>query len=460
MIIKYDAKDDHAGGPAMSGASAEHQARTHAHSEAMAPIKHDNFDKANFGQINWDAYGHRGMWDMVQSAQPATMGEYAQRWAKLGKDVGDASVRANKVVQELMASWKGKSASAAAQSATRLTKWGGHAAETSRRIGDAVDRYTEALQTARNAMPEPVHPFAEKMFAQGHDVDTFNDPAGAYFLDQLLDDHLPTRQERLERQDQARQIMENFEAQSKDIHDALPEFSSPPPSATGGDNGFDVPITSGPYPDDTGHDDRFDVPITSGPYPDDYGHYHFDVPIASGPYPDDHGHYHFDVPITSGPYPNDDRPDTGATSASSAGVVATPPMGAAAGVTVGGLGGSAIPPASGGPAGPIVDGTWRTASVPAYGGPFRGYGAASPGYGRNSGVGRVPSGSAGSAAARIASGLQTQRGFGPGRGMFPPMAGARGRPGGEDHHHRRSYGEPMDLMEGMPTMYPTVISDD
>ncbi|MFD9893619.1 PPE domain-containing protein [Amycolatopsis sp. NPDC059027] len=192
-----------------------------------------NQQDRSFGKINWAAYDHQQLWDMVQSSDPATMGTAAYRWAQLAVGVDTVTTNVHQTVQKLLMSWRGGSAVTAAESASKLTKWGAGACDTMRHVGDGLDQYTSALLDARNHMPEPVYYSEVRHFREGYDIKAGNGPSAAILADQLLDDHLPTQRQASNAKAEAVRVMERYEAGSKHVHDKLPHFTDAPEPVAG-----------------------------------------------------------------------------------------------------------------------------------------------------------------------------------------------------------------------------------
>jgi hypothetical protein len=193
-----------------------------------------NLQETSFGKINWDAYEHRQLWDMIKSAEPGSMGERAHQWAELASNVDAATGEVRKTLQELLMSWRGKSAIQAADSTSRLTTWASGAGQTARHIGDGLDTYTAAVVEAKKKIPEPVHPYLERWFREGYDISALHGPNGAYLMNELLDDHLPSKNEAVRAKQEAVRVMDEYESASKGVHSTLPRFTTAP-TATGGD---------------------------------------------------------------------------------------------------------------------------------------------------------------------------------------------------------------------------------
>ncbi|WP_020669561.1 WXG100 family type VII secretion target [Amycolatopsis nigrescens] len=188
----------------------------------------DNLRDSAFGKINWSAYDHRQLWDMIKSAEPAAMGERAHRWATLAANVDAATAGVRATCQELLLSWRGGSAVRAAESTTKLTTWASDASQTARKIGDGLDDYTSAVAEAQRKIPEPVHPYLERWFREGYDVSALEGRNGAYMMDQLLDDHLPSKQQATRAKAEAVQVMDTYESASKGVQTKLPGFTDAP----------------------------------------------------------------------------------------------------------------------------------------------------------------------------------------------------------------------------------------
>ncbi|HKS45699.1 MAG TPA: PPE domain-containing protein [Amycolatopsis sp.] len=215
-----------------------------------------NQREASFGKINWAAYEHRQLYDMVQGADPGTMGAAAHRWAQLALGVDSATAEVHQTVQKLLLSWRGGSAVRAAESASKLTGWAAEASSSMRQVGEGLDTYTTAVVEARNRMPEPVFNAAERHFREGYDVNA-SGPSAAILADQLLDDHLPTHREAVRAKAEAVRVMEQYESISKGVHDSLPAFEEAPGAVadpSGGAPGRGLP----------GSDDDRSATVSSG----------------------------------------------------------------------------------------------------------------------------------------------------------------------------------------------------
>ena len=176
-----------------------------------------------FAPVNWQVYEHRQLWDMIKSAEPGSLGEVAHNWGQVAKNVDQATEDIRRSVQKLMYSWRGPSAARAAESVSALTTWAARAGQHAHQIGGGLDAYTSAIVEAQHKMPEPVHYHAERWFRQGYDVKALDGPDGLYLMDQLLDDHLPTKKEATEAKAEAVRVMKQYESASKGVHSGLPQ---------------------------------------------------------------------------------------------------------------------------------------------------------------------------------------------------------------------------------------------
>ncbi|MGW5723796.1 PPE domain-containing protein [Amycolatopsis sp. NPDC003865] len=375
-------------------------ARQRAKARRVRRQKAVNDREATFGKINWNAYQHRELWDMVQSAAPARLGQHAAWWQEVAAGVRAATEEVSALVRKVRESWQGPSADQAAASVDRLTGWATTVGENAQRVGAGLDEYTSVVGEAKQRMPEPVHYWAERWFRQGYAVKRLDGPEGTYMLDQLLDDKLPTKQEADAAKAEAVRVMEQYESASHDVRHRLPpEFDTAPP------------VTADP-----GTAPRPPV-VRTPPAPP--------VPHDPGPPPD------------QGPRA---EPDDSTSTAS-----ALPPGFTGAGVpgVLDGVIGAAGPgsPATG-PGSPAAGFGFPVAGTP---------GAGSLGEGGRAGAGRFGAGTAG-----FGPGAAGGRGSAGGYGMYPPGHQPRRE---EDTEHRDKYAKGYDLLDDLPPAYPPVFGE-
>ncbi|GAB3741558.1 hypothetical protein GCM10027598_72440 [Amycolatopsis oliviviridis] len=374
-------------------------ARARAKQRKVVRSRKANLRDDALGKINWECYEHRQLWDMIKSAEPPKLGERAYDWARLAKEIDTEAVAVREIVQRLLLSWHGPSSAQAAGSAHLLTTWAAEAASTSRDIGDGLDAYTSAITEARRKMPEPVHYTAERWFQQGYAVKALDGPNGAYMMDDLLDDKLPTKKEADRAKAEAVRVMEQYEEASQGVRHRLPPlFAAAPKTA-------DVQAPVGPPP----------VVPPSDPEPPRLTR----PPVEQGQEPE--------PPVRDPGAPDVPGPGTAThedgTYAASAGVVDFP--------TGSGQGAGYGP-------GPSSPGGVLTGEDAARNSRGFGQGGFGPGgFGQGAGAARGGAGGAGF-------------------GMYPPMTGKQRE---EDKEHRDRYGSGYDLLDDLPPAYPPVFGE-
>ncbi|MCX2951587.1 PPE domain-containing protein [Lentzea sp. NEAU-D7] len=362
-------------------------------------LHEDAFDS---GTIRWDAYTHQQMWDMVHAADVPGMSVRSAQWKELAPGLRGTSRSVQDVVNRLTSSWRGPSAELAAQAASALTSWGETVGDSSERVARGLENYTTVLQETKRRLPEPVHYWAERHFREGYDVKVVDGPQGLNLLEQLTDDHMPTKAEARNAKAEAVAVMQVYESESRNTRSTLPVFDTAPP------------VTQPPAP-------------VSPPPP---------VDVPREPTPEVTPAPVKPVPVPDGRPPVDDD---------STMVAAVGPTGAPQGTT-----GFGTTTGFGAPAGG-VHGT--AAGMP--GGSASGLQGTGPG---------VPGGAAGVLGQQggrgVVAGLS---GRGPGAvpaaggyGMMPPAAGANGE---EDRHHTNRYAERMDLLDDIPPGAPPVLGE-
>ncbi len=379
-------------------------ARQRAKARRVRREKAVNDREATFGRINWDSYEHRELWDMVQSAVPAKLGQHAAWWKEVAAGVSSATEEVSALVRKLQESWQGPSADQAAASVDRLTGWGATVGENAHRVGSGLDEYTSVVSEARQRMPEPVHYWAERWFRQGYAVKRLDGPEGTYMLDQLLDDKLPTKKEADDAKAAAVRVMEQYESASHEVRHRLPpEFDTAPP------------VTAG-----SGTDPRPPVPHAPGPPV---------PPVHHDPVDRDPVHGDPVLPPDAGSHAGPDDSTSTASAFTGAGAA-------------GGLDGVI------GAAGPTGAG---------YGPGFAGVPVAgTPGSGTLGEGGRAGAGRFGAGTSNFGPGGTAGRGPAGGYGMYPPGQGTRRE---EDTEHHDKYAKGYDLLDDLPPAYPPVFGE-
>lgn len=227
-----------------------------------------NRKHSSFGKVNWDAYQHDHLYDMIMSADPGAMSERAGQWQRLAARIEATTADVHRAVERVLGAWQGPAAVSSAASNTRLMRWAGDASTTASTVAERMATYAEAVERARRYMPEPAFATAERRFRDGYTVTGTGGASTAVLLKQLLSDGLVSHEEARARKAEAVAVMEAYEAQSKDVHDTMPEFTDVEGGAT------DVPDwTPAPDQPDVGPEHRTPgtpspdiaaVPLTAG----------------------------------------------------------------------------------------------------------------------------------------------------------------------------------------------------
>ncbi len=359
-----------------------------------------NREPGRFGKVNWDAYQHDQLYDMIHKANLGDMSARAQQWNALAANIEATTGKVQQVMDRLMGAWRGQAAVNSAASNTRLMQWAGEASGTASKVAVGMSDYTDAVERAQKHMPDPAFADAERNFRNGYTVTGTGGPSTAVLLKQLLSDGMVSHEKARAQKAEAVQVMETYETRSKEVHDTTPDF---------------VPVTS---------TTNEAVPVwTPGPAEVD------PAPPGTGP----GGSV---VPPGSGTgavgRPEDATTAAGFSDPSRSTGFGSPTGSGGPGGTSGGLGGGLGGLGSGGS--DVV----RNA----------------PGAGAGGLSGAAPFGGRGPAGAGGAAALGA-RGAGPGAFGGMPMGGA-GAPGEEDKEHKNKYDEGMDFLDDLPPAYPSV----
>jgi uncharacterized protein YukE len=369
-------------------------------------VRIQNREFERFGQVNWDAYQHDQMYDMIWRADLGEMSARAEKWSRLAGRIEATTSEVQRVVEQVMGAWRGQAAVRSAESNTRLMRWAGEASQTAGKIAEGMATYTEAVARAQKHMPEPGFATAERNFREGYTVTSTGGPSTAILLKELLSDGMVSHEEARSRKAEAVRVMSGYETESRGVHDTMPHFTPARPTTK------EPPAETWSTPPDPVRD----------PTPN---------------------------------HPGNPPHETGA--------VAPPP-----GVGVGGnastVAAGFADPVMGGPGGP---GSGSGSGGPGGGGYGGGLGSLgsggsdivrnSPGYGSAggpgglAGAGPVP----GRGAAAGAGGPFGARGAGA-PGAFGGMPVGSGAQGEEDKEHRNKYDEGMDFFDDLPPAYPSV----
>jgi uncharacterized protein YukE len=383
-----------------------YSARARKKADKTTKVRQRNNDPRRFGKVNWDAYQHDQLYDMIMKANPGTMSTMATKWSEIAGRIESTTGEVQRVMERVMGAWRGEAAVRSAASNSRLMQWAGDASQAVNTVAGGLASYTDAVGNAQSRMPEPGFADAERNFRNGYTVTGTGGPSTAVLLKELLSDGLVSHEGARARKAEAVHVMETYESQSKGVHDSMPTI----PRA----NGTTTPDqpTWTPGPDDT---------TTATPPGGRPG-----GPGAPAPIP----------PTTSGTVP-----DPGGTT--SAAGFADPLLSTSAGGPGGSGGGPGSTGFGGGPGSLGSGGSDIVRSSPGFGGPGNMTGVGPMG-GRGAGVG--PGGVLGAGGARAGA---------PGSG-FGGMPMGQSASGDEDKEHKNKYDEGMDFLDDLPPAYPSV----
>lgn len=369
-----------------------------------------NRKAGRFGKVNWEAYQHDQLYDMIMKADPGAMGERASQWQSLASKIEGTTSDVQRTMERVMGAWEGQAAVSSAESNSRLMQWAGDASGTAGTIAQGMADYTQAVERAQRYMPEPTFASAERNFRDGYTVTGTGGPSTAVLLKQLLSDGMVSHQEARARKAEAVQVMETYESQSKDVHDGMPQFTDAGSTTTEVDEWTPAPDTD---------------------------------------------------PPSSPPGPPGNRPGHGPGSGAGGGGGAVVGGGSETGAGAGTSAAGFITPSAGagGLPGGGVTGNGGLPGGTAFGGGLGSLGSGgsevirnSPGFGGLAGMGGMPGGVPG----RGGVGGMVAAGRGAGApGMFGGMPGSRAD-GDEDGEHKNKYDEGMDFLDDLPPAYPPV----
>ncbi|MFI7679845.1 WXG100 family type VII secretion target [Actinophytocola sp. NPDC049390] len=360
---------------------------------ALRRKRRRNREPGRFGKVNWEAYQHDQLYDMIHRANVAEMANRAGQWSTLAAKIEATTGDVQRVMERVMGAWHGQAAVSSAESSTRLMRWAGSASQTAGRIAQGMSSYAEAVDRAQSRMPKPGFASAERNFRDGYTVVGTGGPSTAVLLKELLTDGMVSHEEARSRKAEAVQVMAAYEAQSKDVHDTMPHFSDAAPTTN--------------------------QSVEDGP----------GTQWADDPVPE-----HTPPQSTPATPPSVSGPGNAATSASS---VADPALAGGRGTSGG------VPGAFGGPGGGVGSlGSGGSDVI-----------RNSPGFGAGglAGAGPVP----GRGAAGAGGLLGGARGAGA-AGAFGGMPVGHGAQGEEDKEHRNKYDQGMDFFDDLPPAYPPV----
>jgi hypothetical protein len=221
------------------------------------------------GNVRWDGFSHRHLWNMIMDARPDDVFDRYDRWTRLGEELKTVNTAVQQQLNSLFGTWQGAAAMGAGQANTRLLQWSQDAAETTQRVGEELGNYGNALVEARKRMPQPRAMDAEQDFRAGEGTSGWTGPENAYLWLQLMSDHQATARERTEAREGAIEVMRTFEAAAVRVDREVagqPVYDTPPPAVDTG-NVYVMP-TPTPGPGDNGivvsPPGQYEAPVTTG----------------------------------------------------------------------------------------------------------------------------------------------------------------------------------------------------
>ncbi|HWM05759.1 MAG TPA: PPE domain-containing protein, partial [Actinophytocola sp.] len=199
-------------------------------SEKRKDIKRKNRQPGHFGKANWEAYQHHELYNMIMKADPRQMYDRAQHWKRLADEIETTTTEVQKVVEQVMTSWQGQAAVNAGSATSRLMQWAGTASHTAGSVAENMSTYSDTVATAQRRMPPPSFATAERRFRDGYTVMTTGGPADAVFLKQLVSDGMVSHEQARANKAEAVNVMENYEQDSRGVHDKMPHFEDAGPT--------------------------------------------------------------------------------------------------------------------------------------------------------------------------------------------------------------------------------------
>lgn len=189
--------------------------------------KKRNREQGRFGKVNWEAYQHDQLYDMIMRADVHAMSTRAGVWDKLAVGIEETTGKVQSIMEDVMAGWHGQAAVKSAESNSRLMQWAAEAAGKANKIARGMVGYTDAVTRAQTHMPEPGFASAERNFRDGYTVTGTGGPSTAVLINQLLSDGMVSHEKARSRKAEAVRVMTTYEDQSKDVHDSMPHFKDP-----------------------------------------------------------------------------------------------------------------------------------------------------------------------------------------------------------------------------------------
>ncbi|MEU4806665.1 hypothetical protein [Actinosynnema sp. NPDC023587] len=188
------------------------------------------------------AYPHEQLKSMVtDNMAPGSANEQGEAWTKIGNTLVDLQNNLNKATEASKDAWQGNAASSAQGYFTGMATWSGDAAQGAQLTGNKLFEQSQAADTAKTNMPEPVKfstADAYKMF--------FSEPNPFKWAD-TIDKIEQKFEEKQQAHERAAEVMTNMSTSFQESGSTMPAFSPPPPmeGSGGGDPGKPNPNEPG-----------------------------------------------------------------------------------------------------------------------------------------------------------------------------------------------------------------------
>ncbi|MEU4769604.1 hypothetical protein AB0H12_40915 [Actinosynnema sp. NPDC023794] len=179
-------------------------------------------------------YDHKALKDMVTTNMtPSTANEQGEAWTKLGNTLAELQSNLSSATAASKGAWQGAAAESAQGYFTNVATWSGNAAQGAQLTGNKLYAQSQAAESAKNAMPEPVEfstADAYKMF--------FAEP-NPFKWAETIDQIEQKFEEKQQAHERAAEVMTTMSTSFQESGSTMPAFSAPPPmeGSGGGDPG-------------------------------------------------------------------------------------------------------------------------------------------------------------------------------------------------------------------------------
>ncbi|NUT54331.1 MAG: hypothetical protein HOV94_44640, partial [Saccharothrix sp.] len=178
-------------------------------------------------------YDHKALKSMVtENMAPSTANEQGEAWTKIGNTLAELQTNLTSATAASKGAWQGAAAESAQGYFTNVATWSGNAAQGAQLTGNKLYTQSQAAETAKNAMPEPVEfstADAYKMF--------FAEP-NPFKWAETIDQIEQKFEEKQQAHERAAEVMTTMSTSFQESGSTMPAFSPPPPmeGSGGGDS--------------------------------------------------------------------------------------------------------------------------------------------------------------------------------------------------------------------------------